>query len=483
MLSSSSHNSKGLLYSSANSSSLEGLLPSPPHLSLQDLFSTRTPTAFPRQFAHLSPLHHPNFTSHFLPPPSQHKQYAICNACIEPGGRLLLVNATADDLGEPMRGGGRKRPFLWYAKYANCGNETGDECVGVRYVAELPTYARYVPGNTMHFIAYSRGNTMHNIAERVWPRLGLAVSPFNETTEGLPVHHFIFHRIEQVLEQSSYLDDKDQVLWQFRMLMELWPGSDLLMREGDEEETMCFDTLLLQMHHEDRMDLSRVSPSISGPAVRNYRAATFRFLKLPSPEIPLPPRPLRLLYYGRTELSRRRAINHDEILHFLQHNLTHLHLEIRSLDLLLLSHQVDYTFTRLVSLFSQTDILVIAHGAITWLAMFMPLGSGVIEIFGPCDWWKPKGHFDDPTLHMRSWVAPLTQAVHIKHDLSNPYRESVPNPQRGNTTLCINPGKGVPDYTIDPPKLRQVIDSFAYPRQPGDRLTLHWLYDWGLAHQ
>ncbi|KAI5058894.1 hypothetical protein GOP47_0027064, partial [Adiantum capillus-veneris] len=462
-----------------NISSLEGLLP-PPHIPLQELFSTRrTPTAFPRQFAYLSASDHPNFTSYFLPFPSQHKQHAIRNACIEPGGRLLLVNVTPDDLGEPMRGGGRRRPYHWYIKYANCGNVTEDECVGVRYVSEIPTFARYVPGNTMHLIAYYRRNTMHNFAERVWPRLALAVSPFNETTEGLPVDHFIFHKVEELLKQAAYLDDKDQVLWQFRMLMELWPGSDLLREE--ENETMCFDTLLLQMYDEARMDRARLLTSILEPSVRNYRAATFHFLKLPMAEIPLPPRPLRLLYYGRSELSRRRIVNHDEVLHFLQHNLSHrLHLEIRSLDLLLLSKKMNYSFTHLVSIFSQTDIFVAGHGAITWATIFMPLGSGFIEVFGSCDWWKSKEHYNDTT-NLKTWVAPLTQALHIKHDLSNPYAKSVANPHRGNTTLCVNPGTGVPDYTIDPLKLRQVVDSFAYPEEPGDRLTLHWLYDWGHA--
>ncbi|KAH7445575.1 hypothetical protein KP509_01G015400 [Ceratopteris richardii] len=467
-----------------NISSWEGLSP-PPQITLHELFSPkRTPTTWASQFPYLSDR---GFTSQFLPFPTQFtQQHAMHNVCIEEEGRLLLVNVTEDEVGQKLPGGGRKRPMMWYVLYSRCGNVTGSECVGVRYVSEPPSSARHVPGNTLHFISYSKRNTMHNFAERVWPRLTLSVPPLNETMEGLPVHHFYFHQLDKVMNESSYSDDKSQVLWQFRMLMELWPGADLLRigaMEGDgEPTTLCFDTLLLQMQIEDRMDLTRTPVEVYGPAVRKYREATLRFMGLGEPEIPLPPSPLRVLYYGRSELSRRRVLNHDEVLDFLLHNMSHLNLQIRSLDLMLLSNQTDYTFPRLVSLFSQTDLLVIAHGAMTVGAVFLPIGAGMVEVFGPCDWWKPRDRYNDSN-DPKSWVAPLTHSVHVKHDLSNPFRDSVANPKRGNTTLCIDPAKGVPDYTIDLSKLAKAVNSFACPQAPGDRLTLHWLHDWSTTQR
>ncbi|KAH7442216.1 hypothetical protein KP509_03G077200 [Ceratopteris richardii] len=465
-----------------NASSWTGLR-QPPNISLHELFAERTPTAFPSQFSFMTLDQNPNFTTYVLPYPKHHRQYTLRNVCIEPNGRLLLVNATAEDIGEPDdRGGRKKMPWYWYLKYTGCGNKTNYECAGVRSTFEFPSYARYVPGNTLHFMSYIKGNTFHNFAERVWPRLPLSVSPFNETTAALPVHHFYFYSFEKILRESAYLDDKDQDLWQFRMLMEMWPGSDLL-RESDEqgETTWCFDFLHLQMQHEERIDKTRLPPSIYGPALRKYRAATFRFLGLPLPQLPLPPRPIRVLLHCRTDASRRRAVNHDTVLNFLLQNFTHLNLEVRSLDLLLRSDEMDYSFIRLVTLFSQIDIAILIHGTFTFGALFMPEGSGVVEVFGPCDFWKPRDRYNETDRDLSTWLTAIVGATHIKHDLSNPFAEIIPNPERGNTTLCIHQSNGVPDFTIDLPKLANAINSLAYPTTPGDRLTLQWLYDWGHA--
>ncbi|KAH7442215.1 hypothetical protein KP509_03G077100 [Ceratopteris richardii] len=464
-----------------NASSWAGLLP-PPNITLSKLFAERTPTAFPSQFSFMSIEQNPNFTTYVLPYPKEHRQYTLRNVCIEPNGRLLLVNATSQDIGEPDgRGGRKKMPWYWYLKYTDCGNKTDYECVGIRSTFELPVYARYVPGNTLHFMSYIKGNTFHNFAERVWPRLPLSVSPFNDTTAALPVHHFFFHAFEQILREASYMDDKDQDLWQFRMLMEMWPGSDLL-RESDDgrktETTWCFDYLHLQMQHEERIDQTRLPASIYGPALRKYRDVTLRFLGLPVPHLPLPPRPLRVLLHCRTDGYRRRAVNHDEVLNFLLRNFTHLNLEVRSLDLLLRSRETDYSFIRLVTLFSQTDIAIMIHGTVTFGALFMPEGSGVVELFGPCDFWKPKDRYNETDRDLHTWLRAIVGAVGIKHDMSNPFAEIIANPKRGNTTLCIHQTNGVPDFTIGLPKLTIAINSLAYPRSPGDRLTLHWLYDW-----
>ncbi|KAH7445576.1 hypothetical protein KP509_01G015500 [Ceratopteris richardii] len=238
-----------------------------------------------------------------------------------------------------------------------------------------------------------------------------------------------------------------QVLWQFRMLLELWPGSDLLRESlvGEKgETTWCFDFLHLQMEHEDRIDRTRRPASIYVPALG---------------QIPTPTRPIRVLLHCRTDGYRRRALNHDAVLDFLLRNFTHLNLEVRSMDLRLRSNETNYSFVHLVTLFSQTDIAV----------------------FGPCDFWKPKGRYNETDRDLHSWLRVIVGAVYIKHDMSNPFADIIPNPERGNSTLCIDQMKGVLDFTIDLPKLGVAINSLAYPSSPGDRLTLHWLYDWGGA--
>ncbi|CAM6082612.1 unnamed protein product [Calypogeia fissa] len=101
--------------------------------------------------------------------------------------------------------------------------------------------------------------------------------------------------------------------------------------------------------------------------------------------------------------------------------------------------------------------------------------TGVVEIFGPCNWsWY---NYTDLRV-MHTWMHVSAAAAKLKHDISNPFREAIPNPKRGNTTGCIDPYSGVPDYTIDVDKLRRVINSFAFPNGPCDRLTQHWIYDW-----
>lgn len=267
-----------------------------------------------------------------------------------------------------------------------------------------------------------------------------------------------------------------QVWLQARMLMELSPGSDYLLVDDQLARPICFERLLLQMHDRDRIDQTRLPPEIFKPAILNFRASIFRFFgKDPPAPIPLPPARLRVLYYGRNDTSRRRVTNSREVLDFLRTNMSRPRLAVYDLDEMLATGQTSYDFPCVFSTLSQTDILVIAHGANTWATFCLPLGAAVVEIFGPCNW---SGYNHSDLSFMHSWMHVNAQSLDLKHDISNPFGAAVPNPSRGNTTECRDPFTGVPDYTIDTSKVARIIASFGYPTLPGDRLTYHWLHDW-----
>lgn len=89
----------------------------------------------------------------------------------------------------------------------------------------------------------------------------------------------------------------------------------------------------------------------------------------------MPPQKLRVLFYGRNDTSRRRVINQNEVIGFLQ-NISRQSFEVNVLDEMLAAGETNYTFSELIRIFSQTDILVIAHGANTWATFLLPEGAG-----------------------------------------------------------------------------------------------------------
>ncbi|BBN06019.1 hypothetical protein MPTK1_3g17740 [Marchantia polymorpha subsp. ruderalis] len=419
-----------------------------------------------------------SFKSRFLPNDNfmEFPILAMENVCLDPSGALVLVETSTEEI-MPNISGLSAIPelyYLWNEIYNCTGNISTDHCVGVTFSESLPPEHSYIPGNTAHFLAYI-GNPMHNWAERTWPFV-MASSPPIQSTVPYPIHHYIIHRFDKWLYESRWQPDRAQMLWQFRMLMEISgdvsPGY-LIVR--NQTKPVCFQKLLLQMHSRDRIDETRLPVDIAGAGLKKYREAIFRFFGIPRPpQVRLPPEKLRVLFYGRNDTSRRRVRNSADVINFLR-GFTRPRLEVRYLDEMLASGQTNYSFPEVVRLFTQTDILVIAHGANTWATFLLPDGAGVVEIIGPCN-WSSYNYTDLSAVH--TWMHVNAAACKLKHDLSNPFEEVVPNIERGNTTECLNPYNGVPDYTIDLRKLGDIIHSFAYPDRPGDHLTQHWLYDW-----
>ncbi|KAJ7552972.1 hypothetical protein O6H91_06G078800 [Diphasiastrum complanatum] len=395
---------------------------------------------------------------------------AMEEVCMVPGGTLLLVNLSEEEVNQNVSSI-RELGYIWQDIYSWCGNKSAETCTGVIYADKVPENASWIAGNTLHFLPYV-GNSMHNFAERVWPNLAAHVHPFNETTPK-PIHHCILHRFHQWMREASQNDDRKQLLWQARLLFEVSKGADFLLMEN-QTTTVCFERFLLQMHSSDRFDETRLPSQIYAPAIQLYRKAIFNFFGMPIPQVRLPPQRLRVLYYGRSDTSRRKPTNNDEVLAYLR-NISRPQLQVFYLDELLASGNTSYNFPDVMSIYSQTDIFVVAHGANTWATFCLPDGAGFVEIFGPCNW----SHYNySDTRIMHTWTHPTSVALGLKHDISNPFRDPVPNEKRGNTTLCKDPYQGVPDYTIDTDRVGKIIQSFGFPDRPGDRMTLHWLHDW-----
>ncbi|KAL3694500.1 hypothetical protein R1sor_008151 [Riccia sorocarpa] len=418
------------------------------------------------------------FKSRFLPNRNfmQYPVLAMENVCMAPSGALLLVGTSDEEIRHNVSGQSAipELYFLWHEIYNCNGKISTDRCVGVTFSKSLPRSHSYVPGNTAHMLAYF-GNPMHNWAERTWPFIMASLDPIRVTVPH-PINHYIVHRFEKWLQESHSLPDRAQLLWQFRILMELSGDSSpgfLVVR--NQSKPLCFERLLLQMHSRDRIDETRLPIEMAAAGVRKYREAVLSFFRIyEAPQIRLPPGKLRVLYYGRNDTSRRRVRNSAEVVALLR-SFRRPPFEVTFLDEMLSSGETNYSFPEVIRLFTQTDILVIAHGANTWPTFLLPEGAAVVEIIGPCNW--SASNYSDLTVP-HTWMHVNAAACGLKHDFSNPFHRSIPNPLRGNTTQCLDPFDGVPDYTIDLEKLEEIIHSFAYPDRPGDRLTQHWLYDW-----
>jgi hypothetical protein len=135
---------------------------------------------------------------------------------------------------------------------------------------------------------------------------------------------------------------------------------------------------------------------------------------------------------------------------------------------MLASGEYNQSLPEVVSLMSQTDILITTHGANTWASIFMPKHAAVIEIYGPCG----------PT----TWIDVMVEALMLKHKTEeNPWDFRVPSLSAGNTTECES-ADHTPDFTIDITKLDEIIHSLALPKGVGDNFPLHWVYDWTSFH-
>lgn len=159
-------------------------------------------------------------SSRFLPNQNflNYPNLAAENVCILPGEVVLLLGMSRDELLANLTAD-EELYYLWNDIYSACGNESTDTCTGVRHAPPgLPENHSWVPGNTLHFVAYV-GNSMHNWAERTWPHLASFVAPLNLTTPK-PVHHFLVHRFSKWMKESQYIDDRKQLLWQVRI--ETW---------------------------------------------------------------------------------------------------------------------------------------------------------------------------------------------------------------------------------------------------------------------
>ncbi|KAL2633221.1 hypothetical protein R1flu_004700 [Riccia fluitans] len=418
------------------------------------------------------------FKSRFLPNRNfmQFPLLTMENVCITPSGALMLIGTSDAEITHNVSGH-RAIPelyFVWNEIYNCSGNVTTDHCVGVTFSKTLPRGHSYIPGNTTHMLPYI-GNPMHNWAERTWPFIMASSDPIRATVPH-PINHYLIHRFEKWFRESHYLPDRAQMLWQFRMVMELSgdtsPGF-LVVR--NQSKPLCFERLILQMHSRDRIDETRLPVKMAGAGVRKFRESVFSFFRISSPpQVTGPPGKLRVLFYGRNDTSRRRVRNSPEVVEVLR-SFSRPPLDVLFLDEMLASGETNYSFPEVIRLFTRTDILVIAHGANTWPTFLLPDGAGVVEIIGPCN-WSSKNYSDLTVPH--TWMHVNAAACRLKHDLSNPFHRSVPNPDRGNTTQCLDPFHGVPDYTVDLEKLEEIIHSLAYPDRAGDRLTQHWLYDW-----
>lgn len=401
--------------------------------------------------------------------------------CMNSRGGLVLINITHEEIQQSMKTI-PSLSHLWTALYAECGNQTNMKCAGFVLEPHAPPHSKWAHGSTLHFIPFSGyvgPNPMHQFTERVWQHLAGRFLP-NLDGEGLvdkpPIERFVVHWFRKWMGQAKH-PRTAEMLWQARMLIEaIAPNASLLVLDEqaghnhnsgllsgihDQLSTMvCFERLLLQAHDKDRMDITMLPSKLYSRALQHFRTSVFSFFNMSLPKVNRSPSPLRTLIYLRNDTHRRRVVNANEVLAFMRNNISQPKLQILSLDEMFARGEATYDFPTIIYLMSQSDVFVVAHGANTWNAIFLPENSLIIEIFGPCNWFH-SNYTDIRVLH--TWIHPIAQAVHLKHDLSNPFKDSIPNPSRGNTTKCIEPISHVPDYTIDVFKFRKIFQSLCSP--------------------
>lgn len=403
----------------------------------------------------------PKFQTAFEPNRNvnQYGLTAVRNACMRPDGPIVMVGLSGEDILKQVS----EVPALqqdWFSSY-NASQDWGGMGYELMDSDSVPKDAHWVPGTTTHIIPYL-GNVFHHFADRLWPHIAGFQPPLNETTAH-PINHFLVHRFSTWLFQAGHNIDRNTLMYQIRILGALAPSADFLVMDGLEQQALvCYERLVLACTVCDRMG-DWLGYDITTPALLRYRHATLTHFGLSEPAMPLPPRRLRVTFYGRGDAKRRRIKNAEEVVNHLN-SYTSPPLTVTFVDELLADGEYNQSFPEVVSLFSQTDIFITVHGANTWAALFMPKYSGVIEIEGPCG----------PS----TWLNLIAKAVDLKHDRSNPWGEAVPTPDAGNVTECDGPYK-TPDFTVDLRKLDVAILGLALPTFGfDDVIPRHWLYKW-----
>lgn len=167
-----------------------------------------------------------------------------------------------------------------------------------------------------------------------------------------------------------------------------------------------------------RLDLGLELPYVDGEIQSLQGAFDFR---VASPEVSLPPHPLRVTLYGQGDASRKRVTNMAEVAQYLRTSVQPP-LLVTFVDEMLAQGLYNQSLPEVVSLMAQTNVYMTAHGANTWATVFMPKRSAVIEIYGPCG----------PATWLSNTIVP---ALELKHRTEgNPWGRRVALPLAGNTT-------------------------------------------------
>lgn len=363
--------------------------------------------------------------------------YELRNVCIRPNGTIVVVGLSEEEFSRSLN---EELALEWNETY-NCSWG----CNGAAFVSKTPKDALWINGKTRHIIPYL-GNVFHHFAERVWPHL-----------TGVPKQYYV-HRMHTWLEQAHLNVERNTLMYQLVLLSRV-NGASFLQHTENEQRPLCFERLTLCAASSGRMSAKRGLRIIT-ESLSHYRRAAFEYFKISPPEVSLPPRPLRVTLYGRSDATRRRVSNIKEVADSLR-GLAHPLLEVTVMD----EMAWNGTVPEVVSLMAQTDVYITPHGANTWATVFMPERSAVIEIYGPCG----------PSTWIGETVVP---ALKLKHETEgNPWGVRVANARAGNTTECQS-ALETPDFTIDVQKLREILMlRLRTVDGPGDRLPLHWLFD------
>jgi len=387
-------------------------------------------------------------------------QYGVANmrnVCIRPNGTMVVVGTSAEEIVRSVLATGETMAREWRDTY-NC---TSWSCHGGVHIEDTtPKDAFWIPGNTTHIIPYL-GNVFHHFSERVWPHL----TGF-QTADGTP-HATIYyvHRMHTWLEQAHHNLDRSTLMFQIAMLARLGGGhpKKFLQHTEHEERPVCFERLTLTC-----ATCGRMSPALGfevfTAAIERYRKVAFEYFKIAAPKLSTPPHPLRVTIYGRSDASRRRVSNIADVARHLR-SWRDPPLLVTFIDEMVETGVYNNTLPEVVSLMAQTDVLITPHGANTWATLFMPRRAAVIEIYGPCG----------PSTWISNTIVPALQLKHVTE--ANPWGERIASPRAGNTTDCKD-ALITPDFTLDIAKLDDALKSLGMPAGPGDKLPLHWLYDW-----
>ncbi|KAL2631704.1 hypothetical protein R1flu_016390 [Riccia fluitans] len=372
----------------------------------------------------------------------------IRSVCMRPNGAIVMVGMTEDEIRRKVA----EVPALqkeWFSSY-NCSTTTNSSnCGGFKAMAaakNLPSNVTWVKGTTAHILPYL-GNANHNLFERLWPHIAGHQYPLNETTPH-PINHFLVHRFGEELERGRKNMESYTLMYQIRILGRLSHNADfLLVDELNPEDLVCYERLILACATCDKL-----GSNITTPALLAYRKAAFNYFRMREPKVVLPPRPLRVTFYGS------RVGNSKEVVEHLR-NWTSPPLDVLFMDELMEKGLYNQSLPEVVSLFSETDILITTYGVKTWAALFMPKHAAVIEV-------------NVPSCGSTEWIQTIAEAVELK--LSSKSKAGV-----GNTTECKEVQLKTRDSNINIHELDREIHQLALPLFGNkDKIPHHWLHDW-----